>query len=336
MIGEIIIRHNWCLYGTGLIGLLLALLPGLNHAASDYPNQPIVFVVAFGVGGSADRMTRAMSSYIGDELGQPVQVINKKGAGTLLGANYILGKEHDGYTVLASAFSPYLSNTILSGNADYTISDFAYLNFQWFDEDLIALYKHSKYKDLPGLLRAIRDNPKAVRASVVRGSAGHLMAKLLLEVSGIPPDHLNLVTYNGGGLARAAVAGGVVDFIIISARGCEGIREYIRPLAIVSDEANTNWGVPGINEALAPISVKVPVLPGSIRGYATTAEFKRNYPDRFAKLAAAMERALKQEDLQQLLDQLSIGRRWTGPERSHQIMQETFDIFVNYSYLLEL
>ena len=276
-----------------------------------------------------------MSTFIGDAIGQPVQVINKRGAGTLLAANYVLDQPHDGYTVFASGFSPYLSNTILEGNAKYTIEDFAYLNFQWFDEDLIALNKDSEYTSLPELLEDIRKNPKTVRAAVVRGSGGHLMAKLLLEVSGIPQGNLNLVAYNSGGLARAAVAGHVVDFIVISAEGTESIREYIRPLAIVSHERSSEWDVPTLTEAMAPTGIDVPVLPGSIRGFGTSAEFKRQYPERFAKLAQAMKTALGNEELIQLLDRASIGRRWIGPEASESTMKETFSIFKDYSYLLK-
>ncbi len=304
--------------------------------SDDFPSQPLTIVVAFGVGGSADRMTRAVSPYIAEELGQPVQVINKKGAGTLLGSNYLLERPDDGYTLLASGFSPYLSNTILEGNADYTIDDFAYLNFQWFDEDLIALSKRSRYKTLEELIHAIRTQPKTVKASVVRGSAGHLMAKLLLEVSAIPQQNLNLVTYNGGGLARAAVAGGVVDFIIISAKGTETIREYVTPLAVVSRLASEDWGVPTLNQALAPLGMKAPVLPGTIRGFATSAKFKAEYPERFAILADAIKRALENPLLQQQLRQSDIGGRWTGPLESESTMKETFDIFKNYSYLLAL
>jgi len=190
---------------------------GREQKAGDFPNRPVTIVVGFGVGGSVDRMTRTVSKFIAEELGQPIQVINKRGAGTLLASIYVLNQPHDGYTIYASGFSPYLSNTILEGNADFTIEDFAYLNFQWYDEDIIALNKDSEYKDLPDLLEAIRTRPKTVRASVVSGSGGHLMAKLLLEVNGIPTENLNLVTYNSGGLARAAVAGGVVDYIVISA-----------------------------------------------------------------------------------------------------------------------
>jgi tripartite-type tricarboxylate transporter receptor subunit TctC len=303
-------------------------------AADDYPERPVTIVVGFGVGGSADRMTRAMSTYVGDALGQPVQVINKRGAGTLLAANYVLDQPHDGYTVFASGFSPYLSNTILEGNADYTIDDFAYLNFQWFDEDIIALNRYTEYATLPELLEDIRNNPKTVRAAVVKGSGGHLMAKLLLELSGIPQENLNLVTYNGGGLARAAVAGGVVDFIVISAEGTESIREYIRPLAIVSRQRNPEWDAPTLTEAMASTGLDIPVLPGSIRGFGTTAEFKRQHPERFDKLAQAFQMALENQELIELLDRASIGGRWIGPELSESTMQETFDIFKNYSYLL--
>ncbi|MDG2090832.1 MAG: tripartite tricarboxylate transporter substrate-binding protein [Gammaproteobacteria bacterium] len=327
------IKTNFGVYFCFL--LLIISITSSSAMAQNYPSQPITVVVGFGVGGSVDRMARAVSTYLGEELGEPVQVINRNGAGTLLAANYVLGRPHDGYTVFASAFSPYLSNTILEGNADYTIEDFSYINFQWFDEDLIALSKASDYKNLEELLDAIRNRPKTVRASVVRGSAGHLMAKLLLEVNGIPQENLNLVAYNSGGQARAAVAGGVVDFTVISAEGCESIREYIEPVAIVSDVRNEAWDAPTLNQALAPLGFTAPILPGSIRGFATTTKFKQNYPERFEYISLALERALQNPALQELLQRSDIGGRWIGPLQATEIMNTNFDIFKNYSYLLE-
>ena len=310
--------------------------PVVKEVATDFPNRPVTFVVAFGVGGSADRMTRLMSTYVGNAIGQPVTVINKRGAGTLLAANYMLDQPHDGYSVLATGFSPYLSNTILEGNADYTIDDFAYLNFQWFDEDLIAVNKDSEYTTLPKLLDAIRTRPKSVKGAVVRGSGGHLMAKLLLEVSGIPQDNLNLVAYNDGGLPRAAVAGHVVDFIIISNEGTEGIRDYLKPLAIVSENRHPRWDAPTLTEAMAPTGIDVPIIPGSIRGFGTTAEFRRQYPERFDILAEGLRRALQDEELQARLQTARIGGRWTGPAESERIMRETFEVFRDYAYLLKV
>ncbi len=320
---------------TPLWLLLSTVLCSALSIADTYPERPLTMVVAFGPGGSTDRMARAMSIYIGNALGQPIQVINKKGAGTLLAANFVLDQPHDGYTVMASSFSPYLANTILEGNAHYAIDDFAYVNLQWFDEDLIAVNRDSEYNTLPKLLNAIREKPKTVRGAVVRGSGGHLIARLLLEKCGIPQENLNLVTYNGGGLPRAAVAGHVVDFVVISAEGTESIREYLTPLAIASKQVNPLWAAPTLTEALQPTDCRVPVLPGTIRGLATSAEFKRNYPERFAKLVAATRKALEHAELIRTLDEASIGRRWVGPEESAATMLKTFEVFKDYSYLLE-
>lgn len=311
------------------------LLLCVSVAAEDYPEQPITMVVGFGVGGSADRMARAMSSFVADELGQPVQVINKKGAGTLLASNYVLSRPHNGYTIYASTFSPYMTNTIIEGNAQFTIDDFSYINFQWFDEELIALSKRSKYQSLAEVIEAIRDKPKTVRASVVRGSSGHLMVKLILESLGIPQDNLNLVAYNSGGQARAAVAGGVVDFIVISAKGSESIREYLNPQAIVSDQPSDSWGVLPLNQVLADKGVNIPVLPGSIRGFATSAQFKRDYPERFEKITTAFSNALANKELQELLDRGDIGRRWVGPQRSSAVIKTNFELISKYSYLIQ-
>jgi tripartite-type tricarboxylate transporter receptor subunit TctC len=322
-----------------LVGTCLVLLTSLQSvlAVDDpFPEQPITMVVGFGVGGGTDQMARAVSRYFADELGQPVKVINKKGAGTLIAANYVLSREHNGYTIFASGFNPYLTNTVLEGNADYTMEDFSYLNFQWFDEDLIAVYKDSKYQSLPELLEEIKAHPKTVKASVVRGSGGHLMAKLLLELYDIPLENLNLVTYNSGGKARAAVAGGVVDFIVISAKGSESIREYIHPLAIISNEDEPDWHAPAINKALAPLGLEAPVLQGTIRGFATSSKFKRDYPERFAFLAAAMKRTLENPELKALLKRSSISGKWTGPEKSECIIMYNFEASKKYSYLLKL
>ena len=321
--------RRWQVFSVSLLLLCVSV------AAEDYPEQPITMVVGFGVGGSADRMARAMSSFVADELGQPVQVINKKGAGTLLASNYVLSRPHNGYTIYASTFSPYMTNTIIEGNAQFTIDDFSYINFQWFDEELIALSKRSKYRSLAEVIEAIRDKPKTVRASVVRGSSGHLMVKLILESLGIPQDNLNLVAYNSGGQARAAVAGGVVDFIVISAKGSESIREYLNPQAIVSDQPSDSWGVLPLNQVLADKGVNIPVLPGSIRGFATSAQFKRDYPERFEKITTAFSNALANKELQELLDRGDIGRRWVGPQRSSAVIKTNFELISKYSYLIQ-
>ncbi|MCE8032160.1 tripartite tricarboxylate transporter substrate binding protein [Billgrantia tianxiuensis] len=321
-----------------MTGTLAALLASLTMtapvAADEFPDRPMDLVVGFGTGGSADRMTRAMSNFLSEEMGVPVRVTNRPGAGTQVSANYILSRPDDGYTLYASTFAPYLTNTILTGGAEYAIDDFSFINFQWFDLDLIAANKDSGFEDLPSLLEEIRDNPGQVRASVVQGSAGHLMVRLLLEEAGIPQENLNLVTYNSGGEARSAVAGGQVHFTSISAEGSEGIREFLTPLAVINDERIDQWDAPPINEALEPMDLEVPVLQGSMRGFAVSSEMERQYPERFEALSEAIQNTLARKDVQDHLASNDIGGVWVGPERSNELMRENYEIFEQYAHLL--
>jgi putative tricarboxylic transport membrane protein len=310
---------------------LLMLVPAAQAA---YPDKPINLVVGFGVGGSADRMTRSVSSFLSDKLDQAVRVVNKKGAGTMLAANYVLKAPADGYTVFASTFAPYMSNTIIHGGAKYKIDDFAFINAQWFDFDLIATNKDKPYNSLAELLTAIKEKPGKISAAVVQGSAGHLMVNLLLKNNGIPQKNLNLVTYNSGGKARSAAAGGQVDFIAISAEGCEGIREFLKPLAVVLDEPSKSWDAPVVNEALKPLGVTVPVLPGSIRGFAVKAEVKEQHPERFQKLVDAFQELLTDKGVKKFLKGNKIGSDFIGPDKTQELMQENYEVFNQYKGLM--
>ncbi|MFG6666026.1 Bug family tripartite tricarboxylate transporter substrate binding protein [Halomonas sp. HNIBRBA4712] len=320
---------------VGATAAVAAMTMALPALADNYPERPITMVVGFGTGGSADRMARLMSTSISEEIGVPIQVVNRPGAGTQVASNYMLNMPDDGYTVYASTFAPYLTNSILTGGANFSIDDFSYVNFQWFDLDLIAANRDSGYEDLPSLLDAIRDPDTTVRASVVQGSAGHLMARVLLDRAGIPQENLNLVTYNSGGEARSAVAGGQVDFAIFSAQGSEGIREFLTPLAIVSDERIDEWDVAPINEALESIDLEVPVLQGSIRGFAVTSEMEREHPERFETFSSAIQSALARKDVQEQLERNEMGGVWIGPERANELMRENFEVFEQYAHLLD-
>lgn len=304
-------------------------------AYAGFPEKPMNFVVGFGIGGSADRMTRSMTSFLSEELGQPIRVMNKKGAATMIGANYVLKAPADGYTVFASTFNPYLPNTIVNSNARYTINDFAFINAQWFDFELIATHKDSKYTSLVQILNEIKENPKKVSAAVVQGSGGHIMVQLLLHKYKIPFENLNLVTYSSGGKARAAISGAQVDFIAISAMGSEGIREFLKPIAVVREDTSKLWDAPPVNEAVKPLGFTVPVIRGSVRGFAVPMAVKQKYPERFKAICDAVENTLAKKEVQKFLKGSQIGGVWVGPEKTQEIMNEAYDVFEKYSSFMK-
>jgi len=304
-------------------------------AGDNFPKKPINLVVGFGIGGSADRMTRSMSSFLSDTMDARIKVINKKGAGTQIAANYVLHKPADGYTVFASTFTPYLANTILTGGAKYKINDFNYLNIQWYDYDLIAVNSKTKFKSLPEILNEIKNKPKTIKAAVIQGSGGHLLLKMLMEKYRIPSENLNLVTYQSGGKARAAIAGGQVDLIAISAQGSESIREYLTPLAIFKAERHPDWDIPTVNEAVKPLGFQIPLFSGSMRGFAVNAKMKKEHPKRYAFLVDSIKKTLAKKEVQKFLKKSQIGGTWTGPKKSNALLKNTFEVYKKYGYLLK-
>lgn len=319
----------------GGAALACSMLVSSSVGADNYPSKPINLVVGFGIGGSADRMSRSMSSFLSDTFDERVKVINKKGAGTQIAANYVIKKPADGYTVFGSTFTPYLANTILSGGAKYKIDDLDYLNIQWYDYELVAVNSKSGYKTLTEVLEDIKNNPKKVKAAVVQGSSGHLLIKLMLEKYNIPSKNLNLVTYNSGGKARAAVAGGQVDLIAISAEGSESIREFLTPLAVFKEERHPKWDIPTVNESLKKLGIEIPMFSGSMRGFAVNAKMKKEYPKRYAFLVEGIKKTLAKKDVQKFLKKSQIGGTWTGPEKSNALLINSFEVYKKYSYLLK-
>ena len=314
---------------------LMMLLGGLTvtspAVADDWPERPLTFIVTLGVGGSADRTARAISSFLPDYIGQPIKVVNQKGAGGHVGNTYFLAQADDGYMLLATSIAPYIANAILQQNAKYSLDDFAFINGQWVDADLVGLNKDRPWKTLPELLEAIRSNPRKISVSVVPGSTGLINTYILLDAAGVPRENLNIVTYQSGGAARTAAAGGQVDFTILGADGSRGIAEFIRPLAVISEKPVEGWDAPPVNEALKPLGVTVPILTGSVRGLAAHASFKKKYPERFAKLVDAYHKMLESKDFQKFAKQSGIGCEWLGPEATTEMVQSNYEILKRYN-----
>lgn len=81
---------------------------GTSASAQDYPNRPVRVVVGFGPGAVADIMARVVGSRMGQILGQQFIVENRPGAGSSLGAEFVVRSPKDGYTLFMST----IANTI--------------------------------------------------------------------------------------------------------------------------------------------------------------------------------------------------------------------------------
>ncbi|MGA9126409.1 MAG: tripartite tricarboxylate transporter substrate-binding protein, partial [Pseudolabrys sp.] len=90
-------RHS-CVIGVAAIAALAATLaaPGLA-SAENYPSRTISLVVAFPAGGGVDTVGRVVAQKLTDALGQQVIVVNRPGAGSVIGTRDVARAQPDGY-----------------------------------------------------------------------------------------------------------------------------------------------------------------------------------------------------------------------------------------------
>jgi putative tricarboxylic transport membrane protein len=318
-----------------MLGALLACAITASAHAQDWPRRPITILVPFDTGGSVDRLARGLATYLPKQLGKPVTVVDRPGAGGQVGTTWFLQQPDDGYTLMVTPATPYLPVDILVTGAKYKMSDFTFVNAQWSDYTLLAVPKDRPYKTLGDLIDAIKAAPGKLSVSVTFGSVGHVTTAVLLQTLGLPPNAVRIVTFDGGGATRTALAGGQVDFSIEQAEGAETIKDLIRPLAVFLDHRVEMFDAPPVNEALQPYHVTVPILSGSIRTLVTPAGFRAKHPQDFDRLVEAYHKTLEDPEFKAWLAANRMGDDWTGPDKATEIVNANFEVMRRYQSLLK-
>jgi len=89
--------------GAIAVCALLQVCPALAQGAADYPNKPVHLIVGFAAGGGNDLFARLIGQKLSENIGQPVVIENKPGAGGRLAVEYAMGQPADGYTLVVGA-----------------------------------------------------------------------------------------------------------------------------------------------------------------------------------------------------------------------------------------
>jgi tripartite-type tricarboxylate transporter receptor subunit TctC len=256
-----------------LAALAAAGLPPL-HAQPAFPQRAITLVVPFGAGGIADLMARAVAEQMARQLGQPVVVDNRPGAGSIVASQAVARAAPDGHTLLLMSNGHAVSVGLYRRLPVDPRQAFVPVTLLGSFDLGLFVAAGSRFRTLAELLSFARAQPGRVTVgSIAPGSTQHLAARLFETSAGIETLP---VPYNGSPALLGALRGGQVDLAceILGPMLPQLQASAVRALALTGSQRTpalpdvptvAEAGVPGYavsswNGLAAPAGTPAPVL----------------------------------------------------------------------------
>ncbi len=177
-----------------------------------YPDKSrsVNVIVAYPAGGGTDVAARVMTPLLEKEMGVPVVVLNKGGAGGQIGFTEIARSKPDGYTI-GFLIIPTVITTYLDPDrkAVFSRKSFELLAMQDRDPGVLAVKGDSPYKTMTDLMDAAKAKPGSIRACTAGILSDDHMAILMAEKLG--GLKFAVVHFDGVAPGRTAVLGGHVE-----------------------------------------------------------------------------------------------------------------------------
>jgi len=235
---------------------VIAFLAALQVAAAcaqSYPAKALKLVTPFPPGGSADVIARLAAQKLSENLGQPVVVDNRAGAGGLVGNDYAAKQPPDGYTLLLITGAYPVQAALLKSMPFDPLNDIAMVSMLTSYPFVISVRPDSPFRSLGDLIAAAKANPGKLNfPSSGIGTVHHLSGELLNAMAGTDITH---VPFRGGAGPLTEILGGRVDLLLEAMTLSIGQIQSgrLRPLAVTSRE---RW------KALADAPTVHETLPG--------------------------------------------------------------------------
>jgi tripartite-type tricarboxylate transporter receptor subunit TctC len=252
----------------------LSLAPLAAHAQA-FPTKPITIVVPFSAGGTTDILARVIGQYMSKDLGQPVIVDNRAGAGGNIGAQNVARAAADGYTLLMGTVGTHAINQSLYKKMAFDpVKDFAPLSRVALVPNLLVANPAQPFKNVKELIAYAKANPgKVTFGSSGSGSSIHLSGEMFQQMAGVEMQH---IPYKGSAPAVTDLLGGQIAVMFDNMPSAIGHVKAgkLRALAVTTPKRSpalpdvptiAEAGVPGYSATswfglLAPAHTPAPVL----------------------------------------------------------------------------
>jgi tripartite-type tricarboxylate transporter receptor subunit TctC len=248
---------------------------GTSHAAvaQTYPTRPIRIIVAYQAGQGTDIATRYLAHQLAKDLGQPIIIDNRPGAGGNLGTEMAAEAPADGYTLTMGTNATHVANQYLYTSLRFKPEkDFEPIALVGTFPMVLGVNAKSSFRSIDDLLGAIKVDPRSGDIATPSTTA-RLVVELLKERTG---QTLFEVPYKGSGSAMTDVLGGQLPFLVdtptalrsqiaagqlralaVTSAAPSGLMPGIRPVA---EQGYPGFEVIAWNALYAPRGTPLPIL----------------------------------------------------------------------------
>ncbi|MSQ56443.1 MAG: tripartite tricarboxylate transporter substrate binding protein [Limnohabitans sp.] len=219
--------------------------------AQTYPTKAITMVVPFPPGGLADIVARPVADAMSKELGQPVVIENKPGAGGGIGMGYVAKSKPDGYTVVMALSSLTVipeADVLVGRQPMFAINDLKPIARYTADPTVLAVHVDSPWKTAKDFVEDARKRPGAINY----GSSGnygtmHVPMEILSQTATLKLTH---IPFTGAGPAVVALLGGQIDAV---STGPATVLQHVKAGKI---RVLGHWGVAKLDSMPDVLSLK--------------------------------------------------------------------------------
>jgi tripartite-type tricarboxylate transporter receptor subunit TctC len=188
---------------------LASVIAALSAHAETWPSRMIKATIPFGAGSAADVVPRLVFDRLAIELGQPIVIENRAGAGGTLGSGLVAKADPDGYSILSNSNALVIAPAIFPNLAFDATRDLASVLMIGSSANVMIVPNSRPWKTIQDFIADAKAKPGLISfGSVGIGSAVHISTEKFRLAAGIEATH---VPYRGGGEVIADILGGRID-----------------------------------------------------------------------------------------------------------------------------
>jgi tripartite-type tricarboxylate transporter receptor subunit TctC len=173
-------------------------------AQGAYPNKPVTMVISFAAGGTTDIQGRVLANALASELGQPVPVVNRPGAGGATAASQLVTAPADGYTLMFGT-STTVSFVPLVSQVNYDLESFTYIAAVARGQQAIVVNGDSPIRSFQELIALARTR------SVTYATQTHVDRLIMQAIARQSGANIRIVPTQGGGGMVPMLLGNQID-----------------------------------------------------------------------------------------------------------------------------